>query len=173
MPTDTRLSSLARREWLIDSPFHNVVAPYIEALRDQRYSDRTIGAYLGCLAHFSYWIKTEGIGISSVDAALIKRFLRHHLPVCACPAPSYCSVASSGAALRHLLDLLPGKQSASTAADPVAAELELFGGYLSNICGLAPVTRDRRVQHVGAFLVWVFGTRPPVISWTVASMSSG
>lgn len=164
MPTYPCLPNLARRDWLTDGPFNNFVAPYIDALRNQRYGERAIGAYLGGLAHFSYWIKSEEIEMPSLDASLIKRFLRDHLPACACPAPCYPSAASAGAALRHMLRLLPSNQSVETAADPVAVELERFGEYLSNICGLAPVTRDGRVKQVGAFLVRAFGTQPPVIS---------
>lgn len=164
MSTDTCLTNFARRDWLTDGPLNVVVGPYIEALRNQRYPDHTIRAYLGCLAHFSHWIKTDEIRMSSLDAALIKRFLCDHLPACTCPAPCYPSVASSGAALRHMLRLLPCAPSAATSVDPVAVELERFGEYLSNICGLAPVTCDRRVQEVGAFLVRVFGAQPPVIS---------
>ena len=35
---------------------------------------------------------------------------------------------------------------------------------MTGICGLASVTRDRRVQEVGAFLVRTFGGQPPVVS---------
>lgn len=164
MSTDTCLTNFARRDWLTDGPLNDVVAPYIEALRNQRYPDHTIRAYLGCLAHFSHWIKADEIRMSSLDAVLIKRFLRDHLPACTCPAPCYLSVASSGAALRHMLRLLPGDPSAATSADPVAVELERFGEYLSNICGLAPITRDSRVHHVGTFLVREFGASTPLIA---------
>lgn len=164
MPLDACLTNFARRDWLTDGPLNVVVAAYIEALRNQRYPDHTIRAYLGCLAHFSHWIKTDEIRMSSLDAALIKRFLRDHLPACRCPAPCYPSVASSGAALRHMLRLLSCDPSAATLPDPVAVELERFGEYLSNICGLAPVTRDRRVHHVGTFLVREFGVATPVIA---------
>ena len=163
MSTESCLTNLVRRDWLTDGPFNDLVCPYIEALRSQRYDEHAISAYLGGLAHFSYWIKTDEIEMSSLDASLIKRFLRDHLPACACPAPCYPSVASAGAALRHMLRLLPGP-SASTAMDPVALELKQFGEYLSNLCGLALVTRDRRVEHVGAFLVRAFGTETPLIS---------
>lgn len=164
MSTNEYLTNFLRRDWLTDGPFDDVVALYIEALRTQRYSDRTIRAYLGCLAHFSHWIKADEIRMSSLDAALIKRFLRDHLPACTCPAPCYPSVASSGAALRHMLRLLPGAPSAATSADPLAVELARFGEYLSNICGLAPVTCDYRVHHVGTFLVREFGVSTPLIA---------
>lgn len=54
-------------------------------------------------------------------------------------------------------------------ADPVTVELERFGDYLTNTCGLAPVNRGRRVRDVGAFLVRAFGTQPPVISQVSAA----
>lgn len=164
MTSDTCLTNFARRDWLADGPLNEFIDPYIEALRQQRYPDHTIRAYLGCLAHFSHWIKSDVIEMSRVDAPLIKRFLRHHLPVCTCPAPCYPSVASSGAALRHLLRLLPGDQTSASSMDPVAVELERFGEYLSNTCGLAPITREHRVHHVGTFLVREFGASTPLIA---------
>jgi len=85
---------------------------YIESLRDQRYPDRTIRGYLGCLAHFSYWIKNEDLELLILDATLIERFLLNHLSVCTCPAPSYCTAANSGAALRHLLRVVAREQTA-------------------------------------------------------------
>ena len=47
MLTDRSLTSLARRDWLTDGPLGSVVTSYIEALRYQRYADRTIRIYLG------------------------------------------------------------------------------------------------------------------------------
>ncbi len=164
MSTDKCLASLARRDWLTDGPFNCVVAPYIDALCNQRYSDRTIHGYLGCLAHFSYWIKTEAVEWSSLDTSIIERFLRSHLPACMCPAPRCCSVSNSGAAIRHLFRLLPRKLAAAVIVNPVTVELEEFGDYLTNICGMAPVTRSFRLQHVGTFLVRQFGTLLPALS---------
>lgn len=161
MSTDKCLTSLARDDWLTGGPLNSVVTPFIEALRNQRYPNRTICGYLRCLAHFSYWIKAEELELSS---ALIKRFLLIHIPACTCPAPRCCSVSNSGAALRHLFRSLPRERAATGIVDPVTAELEGFGEYLTNICGVAPVTRGCRLQHVGAFLVRAFGTLPPVIS---------
>ena len=164
MDTDRCLATLARCDWLAGGPLASVVTPYIAALRNQRYAETTIRVYLGCLAHFSYWMRAEQIEPPSADALLVQRFLRDHLPGCTCPAPCYRAAASTGAALRRLLDLLPGTCAAPVAADPVAAELGRFGDYLPNICGVAPITRERRVQHAGAFLVWAFGTQTPVVS---------
>jgi len=173
MTTDKCLTNLTRHDWLTDGPLNSVVTAYIEDLRNQRYADRTIGSYLGCLAHFSYWIKTEDVEWSKLDSSLINRFLLKHLPACTCPAPCYCTVASSGAALRNLLRLLPREQVASVATDPVTVELERFGDYLTNTCGVAPATRYSRIQHVGAFLVREFGTQTPAISQLSAAQLDG
>ena len=116
--------------------------------------------YLGCFAHFNFWIKGEAVELASVDSLLVKRFLLNHLTACTCPAPCYGAVANSGAALRYLLKLLPHERPISVAANPIASELEQFGDYLTNTCGVANITRERRVKDVSAFLVHIFGTQP-------------
>ncbi|UQG62706.1 site-specific integrase (plasmid) [Marinobacter sp. M3C] len=165
MPTDTILTSLVRRDWLTDSSLKSVITDYIEALRDQRYAERTIRIYLGCLAHFSFWLKAEEEKFTYIDSTLVKRFLREHLPTCTCPAPCYGNVGSSGAALRHLLKLLSCSQLLSpTAQNPVTIELARFGDYLTGTCGLRATTRDRAVQQVGAFLTQAYGSGAPNVS---------
>jgi site-specific recombinase XerD len=164
------LTNLVRHNWLTDGPLHSIVASYVDALRGQRYPDRTIHIYLGSLAHFSYWLKAEALDLSKLDSAVVKCFLLKHLPVCSCARPCYGTKASAGAALRHLLRVLPPKRSASAAADPIEVELKRFGDYLTNTCGLAPLTRDRRVQDVCAFLVRVFGSEAPVLSQLSAAL---
>ena len=170
MPADKTLTNLVRYNWLIDSPLESVVSSYIKALRGQRYADRTIRIYLGCLAHFGFWLKAEELELTHVDSSLIKRFLREHLPACTCPVPCYDSVGCSGAALRHLLKILMRSQPSPTMAkDPVTIELTRFDGYLTDTCGLAPATRGSRAQHVVAFLTHVCGTDAPNISQLLAS----
>ena len=136
MSTDICLANLARRDWLTDGPLSGFVTLYIDSLRDHRYSDRTIRGYLGGLAHFSYWIKNEDLELLILDASLIERFLLTHLAVCTCPAPSYCTAANSGAALRHLLRVLPLEQTASVVVDPIALELERFGDFFRTSAAL-------------------------------------
>lgn len=163
MSTDKNLMNLARRDWLTDGPLDSIVTPYIDALRKQRYADHTIRSYLGCLAHFNFWIKSKDVDLMNVNSSLVKRFLLNHLPACTCPSPCYSGISSSGAALRHLLRLLPCEWSVAS-TDPVAVELERFTDYLANICGVAPVTRDGCIQHVKSFLVYMFGAETPNVS---------
>jgi integrase/recombinase XerD len=165
MPTDTILTNLVRHDWLTDSPLESVVTTYIHALRSQRYADRTIRIYLGCLAHFGFWLNAEEHEFAHIDSSLVKRFLCEHLPACTCPAPCYASVGSSGAALRHLLRMLSCSQPLPEMAQtPMTIELGQFGHYLTDTCGLTLSTRNRRIQHVGNFLANRCSTDAPDIS---------
>nr|WP_264299202.1 hypothetical protein [Zhongshania antarctica] len=80
MPSNTTLTNLVRHHWLTDSPLDSIVASYIKSLRDRRYAERSIRIYLGCLAHFGFWLKAEEFDY--VDPSLVDRFLREHLPAC-------------------------------------------------------------------------------------------
>lgn len=161
MFTDSCLAHIPHPDWLADGPLAHLVAPFVEVLRGQRYADRTVVAYASSLAHFSFWLKGEGLDESSVNPAVVECFLRRHLPVCHCPAPCRSAGSDIPAALRHLLSLLHQESISPASEDPIAVELERFGAYLSNICGVATVIRDCRVQHVRVFLGQVFGTQAP------------
>lgn len=160
MPTDVCLAHLVRRDWLTDGPLNELIGLYIEALQSRRYARSTLSAYLRCLAHFSYWMQGEGLRAAGIDQALIERFLQHHLPTCACPAPCRSEVKEMRAALHHLLDLLPEADGETTTSACIAAELERFSDHLRHICGLAPLTCTYRGRHVAAFLVSCFGNDP-------------
>jgi len=162
--TDYCLLQLVRHDWLTDGPLDGVVSAYIDVLRRQRYTERTIHIYLSSLAHFGYWLKAEGLELASLDSSVVERFLHKHLPNCACPRPCYSTKASAGAALRHLLRVVPPKRSAPVAPSPRDVELKQFDDYLAATRGLASITRARRVQDVEAFLAQTFGPKPPVIS---------
>lgn len=161
MPTDLCLAHLVRRDWLTDGPLNKLIDLYIEALQNRCYARSTLSAYLRCLAHFSYWMRGEGLSSTGIDRALIERFLQHHLPTCACPAPCRSDVKEMRAALHHLLDLLPGAdQEEATTSACIAAELGRFDDHLRHSCGLAPLTCTYRGRHVAAFLASCFGTEP-------------
>ena len=74
MPTDRCLAHLVRRDWLTDGPLNELLALYIEALQNRRYARSTLSAYLRSLAHFSYWMRGEGLSVAGIDRALIERF---------------------------------------------------------------------------------------------------
>ena len=163
MPIDLCFARLARRERLTNGPLSGLVVEYVESLQTRRYADGTLQAYLRCLAHFSYWMRGEGLTAEDVDQLLIARFIRHHLPTCTCPAPRRSDVKEVRAALHHLLALLPELNGGATTTTPIAAELKRFGDHLRHTCGLASSTCNYRVLHVGAFLVGHFGSGSPEI----------
>lgn len=169
MPTDVCLAHLVRHDWLTDGPLNELIVSYIKALQHRRYARNTLSSYLRCLAHFSYWMRREGLTAADIDRALIKRFLLHHLPTCTCPAPCRSEVKEMRAALHHLLDLLPEGDDETAAPAHIAAELALFADHLHHTCGLAPLTCTYRVRHVGAFLVSCFGNEVPEIRRLAAS----
>lgn len=166
MSTDSCLTTLVRRDWLLSSPLADRVAPYIAALRRGRYSERAICAYLGGLAHFCYWMRRQSVPwATSTAAALVDQFLRRHLPTCHCPRPCYVSKASASAALRHLLGQLQesGELASTTAIDPIAAELQRFNVYLAHTCGLASSTCHARIHDLGNFLTREGVAQGPVL----------
>ncbi|MCO6057974.1 tyrosine-type recombinase/integrase [Pseudomonas sp. MOB-449] len=166
---DACLAHLARRDWLTQGPLSSLSASYVEALQRHHYQESTIRAYLRCLAHFSYWMKGEGLTPASIDRELIEYFVWEHLPLCTCPPPRRTVVGEMRAALHHLLPLLPVADGAPAEMNPVEAELDRFGDYLRHTCGLAPLTCSYRVQHVAALLTGRFGRGTPEIELLAAT----
>ncbi|NUY06180.1 tyrosine-type recombinase/integrase [Paraburkholderia sp. JPY169] len=152
MFTDSCLNRLARRDWLFHGPLSQLIDSYICKLERLRYARGTVGAYLRCLAHFSYWMRRKRISASDVDEALVEHFIRDHLPVCRCPEPCRSVISEMRAALHHLL-ALPFFADAvpTTAPDPIARELHKFHEFLRDTCGLARSTCVYRVRHLEAF----------------------
>jgi len=164
MSADTSFARLVERHGLASGPLNPIIDSFIEALRAQRYSEHTIGAYLRSLAHGNRWMQIDRLELSSLDSTQVEHFLRAHLPACTCVPPSCFAVADARAAFGHLLRLLPQPDAQPAAASPIQAELERFGEHLLHTCGLAPETCARRRQEVEIFLQDQFGARPPTMS---------
>jgi len=157
------VASLARRDWLMNGLLGPIVAPYNRHLRAQRYADNSIRTYLKSLAHFAYWGRTEGFGLSDIDEALIARFIRCHLPSCDCPAPCSCNLINVRPALKHLVVVLRLNSYACKKpliATPMSLELNQFRQYLRDTCGFAETTIYYRVKHLSEFLEHRFGSGP-------------
>lgn len=152
MFTEACLNRLARRDWLLNGPLNQFIDSYIAELERLRYARGTVGAYLRCLAHFSYWMRRKRLCASAVDEALVENFIRDHLPVCRCPQPCRSVVSEMRAALHHLL-ALPFYVDAIPAMlpDPIADELHDFDAFLRDTCGLERSTCLYRVKHLKAF----------------------
>lgn len=145
----------ASQSWLCDSDLATSIDTYTNCLRDRGYARRTIQAYVKAIAHFAYWCTRRRICIREINEVTVERFLER--PLCRGPLPSQGTRHTTGAALKHLLEVLraqhriaPKKSSIPTA---ISNEIHGFEYYLSEVCGLKPVTRDDRLRHVRAFLV--------------------
>lgn len=64
--------------------FYPLFDNFAEWLRSRNASDRTILSMSGAVKHFIVWLDCEGIGLSDIDSAVIRRFFRHR---CECPRP--------------------------------------------------------------------------------------
>ena len=104
-----------------------------------------------------------------LEALLVQRYakrtiVREHLPACTCSMSLHSGTVNTRAALRHLLKLLAQRRPVkSSTDDPITTELDRFGDYLQNICGVAPQTNARRCKDVGALLANCFGAEPLVL----------
>lgn len=157
MSQDTLRTSLISRDWLVEGPLCDFVPIYLRDLRAQRYSERRIHVYLISLAHFNYWMKTNGLDLDDFGSKLIERYLQFHLPTCNCLPLRKDRVPDSHAALRHLLNLVTQKHPCCLVAPipalmPIEAELERFSHHLLNICGLATTTCCYRLNYIHKFL---------------------
>jgi hypothetical protein len=113
-------------------------------------------------------MKRERLTAASIDQPLIKHFIRHHLPVCTCPAPCRSVVCEMRAALHHLLRQLPEAGTAVTTSS-TATELKRFHDHLQNTCGLTtPLTCTYRVRHLEAFFASCSASNVPKIDLLTA-----
>lgn len=146
---------------LAEGPLSPFVYPYIHYLRERRYADGTIRAYLRGLAHFAYWGAAEGFKLQGIDGALVNRFIGAHLPNCTCPTPICRHVKTIRPALKHLIVVLQQADHSismdSSVSTPAAHELMKFRCYLSETCGFAESTIFYRLRHIGDFLERQFG----------------
>ena len=145
-------------------------------LRDRRYAAHTRHIYLGCVAHFTRWLATEGLGLEEADekpagalsartcrAATARRLsgasrMRSGPPCCTC-------TGCLGAAARS-------RHRRPTTSGLIASELAAFDRYMGTVRGLAASTRRQRVRIVGAFLTERFGDGPLALAeLTTAELS--
>jgi integrase/recombinase XerD len=152
MFTDAYPNRLARRDCLLDGPLNQLIDSYVGELARQRYARGILGAYLRCIAHFSYWLGSKRFSATDVDEVLVEHFIRDHLPACRCPEPCRSVVSEMRAALHHLLALPFYVDAIPTIGrDPIALELHQFYEYLRDTCGLTKSTCSYRVRHLEVF----------------------
>lgn len=149
----------------------SLLAPYVDAfthhLAGLRYSPKTGGSYLACLAHFASWTSRSRLEIHEIDEDVVQRFLNDHWPHCDCARPVRRARGDFRAALKHLLVVL---RANSVIAEPlptasaVDEELRRYDDHMKNVRGLATTTRRDILRTVRQLLCDQFGERPVVFS---------
>jgi len=147
------------------------LAPYVDAfthyLSERRYALHTIDTYLSCIAHFARWMNQCLLNAHCIDEDMVRRFLKNHLPQCACAKPVHRTPSNLRAALRHLLVVLRAEVVIAESiwgATPIDEELRRFDDHMNHVRGLAPATRSMYLCTVRRLLLEQFGSRPVVLS---------
>jgi len=152
--------------WLSSSVLSAYQDSYVTRLREDRYAHNVIRVYLASVAHFARWLGEERVDLSSLDTAVLDRFLNNHLPVCSCPSPVRRTRYELRTAIRHLLRLLESEGVIRSAGkqDGLSRELAAFDAYMRDVAGLAETTRRQRGLIVGRFLAHTFGAGAVIVS---------
>jgi len=153
--------------WLVGSPLSTCVDIYVRRLQSQGYTAGTLKAYVGGIAHFAHWISQRRVEFWRVDETVVNRFLERHLRACHCAGRCQRRRHTVRAALMRLLEVLraEGRLEREQSSDPanIVTELRAFDIYLTEVCGLSPITRYHRALRVRSFLMEHFKFRPIAI----------
>lgn len=156
------------REWFSASVFNASADTYFRYLTERGYAAHTVEGYFRSAAHFAHWFEGQQVKLINFNEALIHRFINEHLPDCRCALPCWRTPTMARAALRHLLTMLRADEQCTpeptTSSEAITAELAAFDRHLSDVCGLAPVTRLNRGHHLQHFLNHCFGDDPVELS---------
>lgn len=149
------------------SKFAPHVDRYLHYLTERCYAPHTIDAYLGCIAHFAYWMSQRRLAVHRLDEETLRRFLDEHLPSCDCPRPVRRTRIDLSAALGHLLVVLRSQGAVGEPAwvvTPVDEELQCFDDHMNHVRGLAHQTRTLYLRTVRRLLEERFANRRVVFS---------
>jgi integrase/recombinase XerD len=152
------------------NPLAPAIPLFAETLSSQGYAEQTVQSYLSALACLSAWMAREHLPLEGLDEQAVRRFLHQHPKPQAnrCPICRRSGLAELRAASNHLLKMLRDRHwiaDPRPAEDtPAGLELDRFRHYLEDVCGLAALTCNHRVKHVGGFLARFFGNDAVVLA---------
>jgi integrase/recombinase XerD len=144
------------------SNFVTLFDVYVEHLVSRGYAASTFDIYLRGVVHFLHWLDGKCRGVVGIDAATVDRFVNGHLSHCRCAKEYARNRPIARQALALLLEVLREHSAVTVqtpAAGTMAAELADFERYLTDVCGLKPITRGNYLWVVRGFLSQRFGAR--------------
>lgn len=141
----------------VDIP--GLVEHYTTTLRERGYGPVATHAYKRAVEHFIAWSAPDSDCVE-VGEAPFRRFLDEHLSDCACAGRQQRGRVTALSALRHLQAILraAGSIPPELSSFPafVISELQDYGDFANDVCGLAPATLISRRQWIGRFLTHLF-----------------
>jgi site-specific recombinase XerD len=136
-----------------------LVELYTTALQGRGYGPVATHAYKRAVEHFIAWSAPDS-DCAEIGEALFRRFLDEHLGDCNCAGRPQRGKVTAQSALRHLQTILRATGSIPPAPPSfpafVVSELQDYGDFANDVCGLAPATLVSRRQWIGRFLTHIF-----------------
>jgi integrase/recombinase XerC len=154
-------------DWLHEGQLAPCVDAFTRYLSERRCAPHTIDTYRSCIAHFARWMSQCRLDAHCINEDVVQRFLKNHLPQCACTRPVHGNRNNLRAALRHLLAVLRAEAVITEplwGTTPIDEELRRFDDHMNHVRGLAPARRSMYLCTVRRLLLEQFGSRPVVLS---------
>ena len=136
-----------------------LVEHYTKTLQGRGYGPLATHAYKRAVEHFIAWSAPDSDCVA-IGEAPIRRFIEEHLGDCTCVGRWQRGKVTARSALRHLQAILRATGSIPPAPPSfpifVNSELQDYGDFATDVCGLATSTLISRRQWIGRFLTHIF-----------------
>ena len=136
-----------------------LVEYYTTTLQRRGYGPVATHAYKRAVEHFIAWSAPDSDYVE-IGEAPFRRFLDEHLSNCSCAGRPQRGKVTALSALRHLQAMLRAAGSIPPAPSSfpgfVISELQDYGDFANDVCGLAAATLISRRQWIGKFLIHAF-----------------
>lgn len=150
------LQSAFVRRRMAGSHLGIILEEFVLDLQARGHAQTCVQSYGQIAEHFSRWLGTQSLALSQVDEGVVERFVRGHLPRCACPRPAPTHARNCRAALGRLLVFLRGRGLIARGSpgdralsEPVLVE---YDRYLREVAGVATATRIYRLRYAREFI---------------------
>jgi site-specific recombinase XerD len=156
-----------QRPWVVAQLRDSVLGQDLDALTDELaslgYRITSIQNHLHAAGHLAYWLERRRLKLDSLDEAIVRRFVKEHLPRCRCPIPRG-NAPDVGGVAPHLLRLLRARGRIGIPLEPTATAVDnllaAFATHLKENRGASSATCERNVRDVRLLLQQTYGDGP-------------